>query len=447
MNLGKNWKAYRAEIKGSKLYLFKPPHDKATAVRDLFAIEHGAEAMEETEDQDNSALADTNSQDQRRKRLFWGPGRHPDMLLDSEGAIVSGTFEAMVYELVFAATFVPEDHEGWQQFAGAVLLCLPILSGLERFDADITPVIDRYVRYAESDVVLHYRCQRVQWLVSTYIEYNYGDNVPPTLGSLLKTLSIELNPSPYSQGVFRLPKAPVPTPKTPSDRPSLVPKSSFSREASENAHGGVYGDLRHKGTISRERTMAIDTTVLAQSLELLFLKLAHDASLLPRVQPLIASLGPTGPWAVFSASEGRPHWLTHFIVAQIVAQSDRSVSVSSTHSRALVISKWTRVADHARLIGNECMWKAILDALTSKPVARLEKVWRRVDTADRLNVEAWIKGENLGKRSPRNQIPWLSSLAAELTRDIQELKVSPNKQMLILQLNYACRQINHSKLY
>lgn len=435
MNLAKNWKAYKAEIKGSKLYLYKPPNEKAAAVRDLFPSEHGGIEDVEENEENNSAPADANSlqnQDQRRKRLFWGPGRHPDMVLNPDGSLSSGTSEALMYELVFAATFAVEDEEGWKKYAEAVLLCLPILAGRERFEVDIVAVIDRYLRYTDSDAMLEYRRRRVEWLVATYIEYHYGEAVPPSLDVLVKAFSLEMNIRPPAETPFKLPKPPATTPRTPLERPSLVPKSSFSRDPSENPHGGTYADLRHKATMSRERTMAIDTNVLAQSLELAFIKLAYDASQLPRVQPILASLGPTGPWAVFSATERRPHWLTHFIVAQIVAESDRSVSVSSTHSRALTISKWTRVADHARLAGNECMWKAILDALTSKPVARLEKVWRRVDTADRMNVEAWVRGENGVKKSAQNQIRWLNTPASDLTRDAQELKASSPFQVPLM---------------
>ena len=426
MNLSKNWKAYKAEIKGSKLYLFKPPSEKAAAVRDLFASEYGMETTEEAEEQESLTTADNSSQDQRRKRLFWGPGRHPDMLVDSRGVALGGTLDAILYELVFAAIFPTDDEEEWRQFATAVLLCLPVLVSHEKFEADISQVIDRYIRYTDSDAMRNYRRRRMEWLLATYAEYHHGRNIPPNLETFIKSLSLELKLRPsFSETPFKLPSVPVPTPKTPSERSGLATKSSFSRDPSENIHGGgAYADLRHKGTMSRERTMAIDTNVLAQSLELLFLRLAYDASQAVQVQPILSSLGPTGPWAVFSATERRPHWLTHFIVAQIVAESDRSVSVSSTHSRALVISKWARVADHARIAGNECMWKAILDALSSKPVARLEKVWRRVDTADRLNVEAWVKGESSVKQVPQNRIPWLTAPAAELARDVQELKVS-----------------------
>jgi GTPase-activating protein BEM2 len=435
MNLGKNWKAYKAEIKGSKLYLFKPPSEKAAAVRDLFATEHGLEVLEEAEGLDGRSAAESEGvnsqqpQEQKRRRLFWGPGRHPEMLLDPEGTAIGGTLEALVYELVFAATFPTDDEQQWKGFGESVLLCLPALIGHDKFEADLIAVIDRYIRYTESEAVQKYRRRRVEWLISTYIEYHHAGGVPLNLEAFVKSFSLEMTTrASFSANAFRLPKPPLATPRTPSERSSLAPKSSFSREAADGTHGGSYADLRIKGTLSRERTITIDTNILAQSLELLFLRLASDASQVAQAQPIIASLGPTGAWPVFTATELRPHWLTHFIVAQIVAPSDGSVSISSTHSRALVISKWTRVADHARLAGNECMWKAILDALTSKPIARLVKMWRKVDTTDRLNVESWIKGESGIKKSAQNPIPWLNLPAAELAREAQGLKVSPTRR-------------------
>lgn len=440
LNLNKHWKAYKAEIKGPKLHLYKPPGEKANGVRDLFATEWGAQPVEEAEEHSPSVqtMSDSSSsrKEGRRKRLFWGPGRHPETIFDEHGVLVAGTVESLVYELVFAASFDTRGGEEWSQFAQVVLLAIPALVGEEKFEADLPAVIDRYIRYAESDVVRQERQQRMEWLLSVYASFYHPQGLSQNLEAFANScnLRVKLPPIPTS-APFKLPKPPLVSPKRSIERPNLHrgPSSSISSDLVLQSQGSTLADLRHKGNMSREKMMTIDTNVLAQSLDLFLLKEAISSRQAIHARPVISCLEEHGwPWPSFSEKDGRPHWLTHFIVVQIVCRSDGTVTVSSTHSRASALSKWIRIAERARQSGNECVWKAISTALTSKPVARLEKAWRRVDSTDRQAVEGWVKGEKV-IRGSTNQIPWLSRASKQLYSDLHQLKIQSVLDMELMQ--------------
>ncbi|KAG8827526.1 rho GTPase-activating protein [Serendipita sp. 401] len=425
LNLNKNWKAFKAEIKGPKLYLYKPPSEKANGVRDLFATEYGAEVADEADQLPLSMQESDNpgaKSDSRRKRLFWGPGRHPEMTLDDSGVVIGGSQEALAYELVFGATFDdPNGEENWKDFSRTVLLTLPAVISEEKFSSDLAAVMDRYLRYAEGDKMLQFRRTRIEWLLSRYAGYYHFNGLPEGLENLCQSFSIMISchrpPSPS----FQFP--PIRTQRSPQERAPAIRQGSYSSDINDHFQKGAHADLRYKGNMTRERMMAMDVNVVAQSLELFFLKEAiHSRSFVP-AQPIITCFGQhVGPWPQFSDRVSRPHWLTHFIVVQIVSRSDGSLAVSSTHSRAIALSKWVRIAEHARIAGNECVWQAIIQALVSKPVARLSKVWRRVDPVDRQLIDTWIKGERMLKGSPEHQVPWLSATSEQLQSDVQRLK-------------------------
>ncbi|KAM6502914.1 rho GTPase activating protein 22 [Amanita muscaria] len=118
-------------------------------------------------------------------------------------------------------------------------------------------------------------------------------------------------------------------------------------------------------------------------------------------------------------SEDQPHWLTKLLLLQILGNDtstgqvattqaaaassmhsslaspgrkseDRTAHTSRTHSRSEVISVWAKIGELCRIAGDECSWRAIMAALCSRPVARLDKVWKRVDTQALAVVESWV---------------------------------------------------------
>jgi hypothetical protein len=101
-------------------------------------------------------------------------------------------------------------------------------------------------------------------------------------------------------------------------------------------------------------------------------------------------------------SETQLHWLTklvllHILIPDSSASARTSISpselisrTSRTYARSEVVSTWARIGELCRVTGDECSWRAIFDALCSRPVARLDKMWRRVDPGVRPIVDNWV---------------------------------------------------------
>ena len=101
-------------------------------------------------------------------------------------------------------------------------------------------------------------------------------------------------------------------------------------------------------------------------------------------------------------SEAHLHWLTKLVLLHIlmpdsptsvrasILPGDPFSRTSRTYTRSEVVSIWVRIGELCRVTGDECSWRAIFDALCSRPVARLDKTWRRVDPGVRPTVDNWV---------------------------------------------------------
>ena len=104
----------------------------------------------------------------------------------------------------------------------------------------------------------------------------------------------------------------------------------------------------------------------------------------------------------FLGSEAHLHWLTKLVLLHVLMPDspasartstlpgDLFSRTSRTYVRSEVVSTWVRIGELCRVTGDECSWRAIFNALCSRPVARLDKTWRRVDQGVRAIVEAWV---------------------------------------------------------
>ncbi|PPQ71599.1 hypothetical protein CVT24_006459 [Panaeolus cyanescens] len=138
-----------------------------------------------------------------------------------------------------------------------------------------------------------------------------------------------------------------------------------------------------------------------------------------------ATVAPTSAFPVpFFGSDDRPHWLTKLVLLQIFGAADNGYAqqmqlqmqmsmqtspngrrrsedrghhhppiphqTSRTHTRSELISVWARIAEQCRVAGDECTFRAICAALCSRPVARLDKAWKRVDSRTWSVVQGWV---------------------------------------------------------
>jgi len=212
----------------------------------------------------------------------------------------------------------------------------------------------------------------------------------------LRTFENQLPPSPSA-------------PHQPPPSPSQTRQSTYPGRTSRSQDEGL----------TREVPLTSDPHFMAQSLTL------YHRSVVDRVPGVLTSeyLLPT-EWndsnessdseiakeldSAFGTDE-KPHWLTKFILLQIFTgdtsssyhpqrktdnHPGRGVSTqpqtSRVQSRSEMISVWAKVGELCRMNGDECSWKAIVEALCARPVARLEKVWRRVDPLALQAIKSWV---------------------------------------------------------
>ncbi|KAH7912708.1 hypothetical protein BJ138DRAFT_1147682 [Hygrophoropsis aurantiaca] len=191
LTLSKGWKSSKAELKGSKLYFYKPPSDRNAAIKELFprdiipvADDDEAEAELDTpEEAGRNARARDDGTIGRKKRAYWGRGTHPQLIYDEMG-IEKGTFEALVHETVFSTTFTLPPPVGsgqtdeevsypapWKDFSSAILLCLPLLLDRAKFEAEFTRCCANLVSGAEHGDRDRER-SRVTWMAGEYLRYH-----------------------------------------------------------------------------------------------------------------------------------------------------------------------------------------------------------------------------------------------------------------------------------
>ncbi|KAJ7063000.1 hypothetical protein B0H15DRAFT_1028162 [Mycena belliarum] len=142
-------KAFKMEVRGTKLVLHKPPGDCAAAVRELFP----QGVVDDAEDEEAAATAaQEDGAGQRRdagsvgrkKRVFWGRGRHPAIGVRGAGAAALGgvfgveggaSLRAGVEKGTVEALEAWRE-EAWRDYALAVLPCLPMLARRARVETE-----------------------------------------------------------------------------------------------------------------------------------------------------------------------------------------------------------------------------------------------------------------------------------------------------------------------
>ena len=195
--LSKGWKPYKAELKGSKLYFYKPPGDRAAAVRELFPtglVPPSEQDMDEVDSErvevsDDTMLKKVKPKEEgaatvgRKKRTFWGRRTHPDLIMNASGIIEKGTFESLVHEAVFATTFLvskagdskdgdrPDNRKEWHEFASSVLFSIPSIVGRPVFESEFTRCCS-YLVSGVDDGMKDAQRLSVAWLANEYLTYH-----------------------------------------------------------------------------------------------------------------------------------------------------------------------------------------------------------------------------------------------------------------------------------
>ncbi|KAJ7259136.1 hypothetical protein B0H12DRAFT_1014571 [Mycena haematopus] len=490
------WKPFRMQIRGTKAVLHKPPSDRAAGIRDLFAVGI-VEDTEKDEEEVTLVVEDTGAQRRdagsmgRKKRAFWGRGRHPGLSdgRRTQGKVEKGTVEALVHELVFATVFLSADappeetehrEEEWRDYALAVLFSLPFVVGRARVEVEFVRCAAYLVAGAEPEEVEAQRT-RVAWMAREYLRFHgapvdaaawedfRSETIPEVFFPATQTppsgiavsASTQAMYTPTPMGSPALSAAPFSPRLDGSVRmvglldalgvhESIVPPSAAGASLStprspQPGRAGLasrmpWAALETEG-LTREVLLALDPHVLARSLTLFHRAVLEQAPDNPTAAFVIDPAAEGSSCTPLFGSDAAPHWLTKLILVQILGADTGSGAVhggeqqhqngtsqgpsSRTHSRGEVISVWARVGELCRTAGDECTWRAIAAALCAAPVARLDKVWRRVESAALSAVEGWaqLEGEGCEVREPR-VTPWGGEIPLRLKHEVDAARAS-----------------------
>ncbi|KAI8978267.1 hypothetical protein BD414DRAFT_421946 [Trametes punicea] len=367
----------------------------------------------------------------------------------------------------------------WREFAAAVLLSLPSLIGKSSFEAELLRCCSNLVSGAD-DSARAEEVRRVEWLAAQYLDYHGSPANRETWEAWQKETIPEVSPRVAS--VSAVAGTPASNSTTAMHTPSpLLPSASGSEEVSPNlgtfsprpgegrmqsiteafseasaqksglphprphpsfqpsslSPDALQTALNEEG-LSRDVLLGLDPTLIARSLFV-----AQQASLQKVPDNFTADylLGP-GPREAgsplsthstllpFTGTDDRPHWLTRLVLIQVLVPeppgTGHSAShlhnerlTSRTHTRSDVIAAWTRVGELSRRSGDDCSWRAIMAALCCRPIARLDKVWKRVDPEAISIVQCWVQILVRGDQ-PTATGPLVYPWAGDTERSIRE---------------------------
>ncbi|KAI0629663.1 hypothetical protein C8Q77DRAFT_1141583 [Trametes polyzona] len=334
----------------------------------------------------------------------------------------------------------------WREFAAAIVLSLPSLIGKAAFEAEFLRCSTNLVNGATEDTKAG-EIARLEWLAARYLDYHGGpENQAAWDAWIRETIP---NFSPAASKVSGLPaSSSMMAMHTPSP---LLPTSSGAEEASPDL--GAFSPRPGQGRmqsiteafsegspqkatssppaphpmslspdalrlaldeegLSRDVLLSLDPALIARSLSVAqqtaLEKVPDNFTADLVLGPGVQETGPptSSPSAIlpFTGSDDRPHWLTRLVLIQVLVPEppgnthgtssqlfNHDRPTSRTHTRSDVISAWTRVGELARRHGDECSWRAIMAALCARPIARLDKVWKRVDPEALSVVQSWVQ--------------------------------------------------------
>ena len=528
LHLSKGWKPFKLELKGSKLYFYKPPSDRAASIKDLFPTtlvppseeddeEHITESSTPVDDVDPGSARQRKVRDDgqtgtmsRKKRAYWGRRTHPDLIRNAAtGVIEKGTFEALVHEAVFATTFFSEggseDRQEqkmiWHDFASSVVLSIPAIMGQQMFEAEFLRCCSYLVTGAE-EAVQEEEKSRVAWLANEYLRYHghpadttgwaewKKDTIPDaTLSAEETTFAMSgLTYSASTQAVFQCSPhlgAASPNVNTFSPRPEDGTKmislldALFSTQYLDSRQGGrpaLVPSNRYPWTalyeegLTRDVLFHLDPHLIAKSLMLFHRSvleqcpdnitaefvMGSETLSSEEQEKALASTSFSASLHLFG-SDDCPHWLTKLLLLQILGSDtssgqhypsspgnqqiaspgrkseDRGPQTSRTHSRSEVISVWAKVGELCRAGGDECSWRAIIAALCSRPIARLDKVWKRVDPQAVAAIESWVHvaadGESITVSEPQTT-PWGGDVKQKMNEELSQARGEEGSTMI-----------------
>ena len=501
-------------LKGTKLYFYKPPNDRAGFVKDLFPTELVAAFEEGGLDTDGAdeTLEHTSNRggrDERRKRAYWGRRTHPELVRaeSDEQEVLRGTLPALVHEAVFGTTFASPEHEEpvsstrdakWRNFALAILLGLPAVVGQGNFETEFLRCSDFLISGAP-DGRRKEQEEKVMMLADEYLRLyerpvdeeaweKWREGTIPRFPSWKERQAVLTSqtggmpsssstqamfaPTPLLGGDLTSPNLGTfsPRPDQPQsvhtilealDSPKIVLSPSMKNGAQQSQSKAVVWAALDRDGFTKEVLVRMDPHLVASSLNF------FNRGLWERTPENLSPgsfFGLDGEDAeveefqAFFGTEAQPHWLTKTVLSQIFGQDTPIVppsqsrgsntpgtgderSSTRSNSRIDIVMAWVRIGELSRQLGDECSWMAIRAALFSRPVARLERIWKRLDPMALAIAESWVypgpEGGPATAGEPK-QTPWGGVAKERLRECFDQIKESePGKGWAVKPLSEA----------
>ncbi|SGY38056.1 BQ5605_C003g01950 [Microbotryum silenes-dioicae] len=449
VDLQKGWKPYRAILKGSKLYLHKPPADLSSTAKSMFPTTVLDPPSQEPSPRTPAGFEGDASK--RRQRAYWGAGgsAHPRLMVADKSAtssskhkLTGGTVEAITHEVIFATTFpvdegspagVEASESAYDAFLDTLLLFRPYLFGpsglfateLQRFAALATRTSqESETATPTSKAALEARlakligdaCIKYPQDLSATIEGSaeWRAAMDEILKQVRTLSSEESNPK-----VDELQKLWDQTiEKASSSPPPLTASTEWaSPSAASSAPRSGPASLPNSPTKARKRTpesptppsptpdavMQLTPHSLVQLDPVAFAAQIHafhlDRLTAINSDPLSTSRlilrhaasgeAPKRPSLldIFSFSASTPHFLTRVVVNSILAPLTPTAAGPSSviYMRAAVISQWVAIGEELRRRGDATGWAAVAMGVCCRAVARLDEASRSVG-AERIEI-------------------------------------------------------------
>lgn len=449
-SLTKGWSPRKVLLKGTKLFFYKPPKDKAGDIRELFPTRLTAGAASESMifvshfgNGDSHSVANTvegeTSPKRRPGRAFRGRSRHPQLIVDEKSRIIKqGSPEAFLHEVIFGTTFgigspsSPADTDAWREFASTLLIVLPsdVMMGRARFENELIAHITTQLQGIDGDPPsLIAALGRADWIVSKYSEYWGQLRDRSAFLALRAGVISRANAISYGQQFTHSSHGPlttavdIPLPESPSvaQIPPPFPKRSPTLPSPTREHAQLDTALQEEGfspdimdrlpaeaiasSLSQwhhSRVLDIvrrDDPLVATTFEILSLGRCpsddrDDSNIAHSKKPSLAGL------SCLFGTDSDLHWLTRLVFSHIFGppadphgvEGNQTVRIAvSSRNRGTTIAKWIEIAELCRRSGDDCTWMAVRSALSSRAVVRLERAWREVPIKLRKVVISWIQ--------------------------------------------------------
>ncbi|KAF7797130.1 hypothetical protein EIP86_008322 [Pleurotus ostreatoroseus] len=387
----------------------------------------------------------------------------------------------------------------WRDFSCAVLFALPLVGDRVLFEVEFSRCCGMLFSAADTEEQKQEVQQKISWLAEQYLSYHgspadadiweeFCNNTLSSfpiagytsskLSGLPQSSSTQaiFAPSPHLDGTEKSPNlgAFSPRPNDGNRMMSLldvlgeVPPAS--RSTANNAH--AWQQALHATGFTRDILLTVDPQLIARSLFLFnqraLQRVPHNVTtvvcgLLDTSEDL-APNGPerhtTSPLAPFIGHDETPHWLTKLVLVQVLISDTPHMQPSHTvgfgkpmdampnatpstraHSRSDVITAWAHIGELCRRTGDDCSWRAIMAGLCSRPIARLDKVWKRVLSDALRIVQSWVYPLESGDGAQKEAtcIPWAGTSLAEAKELLHSAQLAESSEWKLSPLFHALR--------